>query len=72
MATASRVSIGFAGGQVVEVRIGEDKLKELRKELEKADGWTDLETEDGVVSIDVRQVVFIRGAAAAASIGFGQ
>jgi hypothetical protein len=72
MANASRVSIGFAGGQVVEVRIGEDKLKGLRKDLEQADGWIDLETEDGVVSIDVRQVVFIRGAAAAASIGFGQ
>ena len=72
MAGAARVSIGFAGGQVVEVRITDDKLKGLRKALDTADGWTDLETEDGTVSIDLRQVVFIRGAAAAASIGFGQ
>jgi hypothetical protein len=72
MANAARVSIGFSGGQVVEVRITDDKLKDLRKALDAADGWTDLETEDGTVSIDLRQVVFVRGAAAAASIGFGQ
>jgi len=57
---------------VVEVRIDDDKLKKLRGDLDKADGWADIETEDGVVSLDLRQVVFIRGAAAAASIGFGQ
>jgi hypothetical protein len=72
MARAARVSIGFSGGQVVEVRITDDKLKDLRKALEEADGWTDIETEDGTVSVDLSQVVFIRGAAAAASIGFGQ
>lgn len=71
MAAAARVSIGFAGGQVVEVKITDAKLKELRSALDKADGWADLETEDGTVSIDLRQVVFIRGAAAASSIGFG-
>ena len=72
MADAAKVSIGFSGGQVVEVRITETKLKELRKALDKADGWADLETEDGVVSVDLREVVFVRGAAAASSIGFGQ
>jgi hypothetical protein len=71
MAAAARVSIGFAGGQVVEVKLTDTKLKELRSALDKADGWADLETDDGIVSIDLRQVVFIRGAAAAASIGFG-
>jgi hypothetical protein len=73
MATAAaKVSIGFSGGQVVEVKITEAKLKELRKALDKADGWADLETEDGVVAVDLRQVVFLRGAATAQSIGFGQ
>ena len=71
MARAERVSIGFSGGQVVEVRLEGARLKELRKELDKADGWSDLETEDGVVSVDLRQVVFLRSAAAAQSIGFG-
>ena len=71
MADAVRVSIGFSGGQVVEVKITEDTLKKLRQSLEKGDGWTDIETDDGIVSIDVGQVVFLRGASAAQSIGFG-
>jgi hypothetical protein len=72
MAAAERVSIGFSGGQVVEVRLTEANLKELRKALDKADGWSDLETEDGAVSVDLRQVVFVRSAASHPSIGFGQ
>ena len=71
MADAVKVSIGFSGGQVVEVKITEDTLKKLRKSLESPEGWTDLETDDGMVSIDLGQVVFLRGASAAASIGFG-
>jgi hypothetical protein len=68
---AERVSIGFAGGQVVEVRLDDAKLKDLRKSLEKADGWADLDTEEGLVSVDLRQVVFIRSAATPQRIGFG-
>jgi hypothetical protein len=69
---AARVSIGFSGGQVVELKISDAALKDLRKALDKADGWTDVETEDGTVSLDLRQVVFVRGAATTQSIGFGQ
>jgi hypothetical protein len=72
MAAVERVSIGFSGGQVVEVRLSEEGLKEFRKNLEEGGGWSDLETEDGTVSVDLRQVVFIRSAAAHGSIGFGQ
>jgi hypothetical protein len=71
MPAAERVSIGFSGGQVVEVRITAAKLKELRKALDKAAGWSDLETENGTVSIDLREVVFLRSAAAHEGIGFG-
>jgi hypothetical protein len=71
MTSAERVSIGFSGGQVVEVRIDDGKLKDLRKALEKADGWLDLDAEEGMVSIDLRQVVFIRSATTPQRIGFG-
>ena len=69
MATG-RVEIGFAGGQVVAVRMNEDKVKDLRKALDKADGWADVETEDGDIALDLRQVVFIRGAPGEHRIGF--
>jgi hypothetical protein len=71
MPSAERVSIGFLGGGVVEVRIDDAKLKELRKALDKADGWYDLDAEEGMVAIDLRQVVFIRSATTPQRIGFG-
>ena len=71
MTSAERVSIGFSGGQVVEVRIDDGKLKDLRKALEKGDGWLDLEAEEGMVAIDLDQVVFIRSATTPQKIGFG-
>jgi hypothetical protein len=70
MTSAERVSIGFSGGQVVEVRIDDGRLKDLRKALEKGDGWLDIEAEEGAVSIDLSQVVFIRSATTPGKIGF--
>jgi len=67
---AGRVEIGFSGGQVMAVRISDDKLKELRRALDKADGWSDVETEDGTVMLDLREVVFVRGAPGEHRIGF--
>jgi hypothetical protein len=71
MTSAERVSIGFSGGQVVEVRIDDGKLKDLRKALEKKEGWLDLDAEEGMVSIDLSQVVFLRSATTPQKIGFG-
>jgi hypothetical protein len=70
MAGSEKVSIGFSGGQVVEVKIAAPKLKEFRKALDGADGWYDLETDDGNVSVDLRQIQFMRSAAAPHGIGF--
>jgi hypothetical protein len=71
MADAERVSIGFSGGGVVEVRIDDGKLKDLRKALDKGEGWYDIDAEEGMVAIDLSQVVFIRSATTPQRIGFG-
>ncbi len=67
---AGRVEVGFSGGQVVAVRLSDEKVTDLRKALDKADGWFDLETEDGEVAVDLREVVFVRGAPGEHRIGF--
>ena len=67
---AGRVEIGFSGGQVVAVRLSDEKLRDLRKALDKADGWSDVDTEDGAVYLDLREVVFVRGAPGEHRIGF--
>lgn len=71
MAAAERVEIGFSGGQVIAIRLAAVKLKDLRKALDKGSGWSDVETEDGAVAIDLSQVVFVRTNASANTIGFG-
>jgi hypothetical protein len=68
---AGRVEIGFAGGQVVAVRMSDEKVTDLRRALDRADGWTDIETEDGAIALDLTQVVFLRGAPGEHRIGFG-
>jgi hypothetical protein len=70
MAEAQRVEIGFEGGQVISARLAEDDLKDLRKQLDKG-GWHDLHTEDGVISLYVGKVAFVRVNANGSRVGFG-
>ena len=65
-----RVEVGFGGGQVMTVRITDETLRELRGAVEGGEGWHDLTTEDGSVSLDLTKVVFMRTAGAPHTIGF--
>jgi hypothetical protein len=69
MADAQRVEIGFEGGQVISASLADDDLKDLRKQLEKG-GWHDLHTEDGVISLYLGKVAFIRIQSGAQRVGF--
>jgi hypothetical protein len=71
MAEAKRVEIGFGGGQVLSVRLAEQAIEDLkRRALADATGWQELETADGRVALDVRQVVFVRVEDGEHRIGF--
>jgi hypothetical protein len=70
MADAQKVEIGFEGGQVVSMRLDEGELKGLRKQLDKG-GWHDLKTEDGVLTVYLGKVAFLRIDSGAAQVGFG-
>ena len=65
-----KVEIGFEGGQVVAVRLSDDELKDLRKEVEKG-GWHDVKTEDGAISLYLGKVAFLRIASSEHRVGFG-
>ncbi len=69
MAAAQRVEIGFEGGQVVSVRLDDDALKDLRKQLERG-GWYDVRTEDGVLSLYLGKVAFLRIDSGEHRVGF--
>lgn len=69
MADAQKVEIGFEGGQVIAVRLSDDELKGLRKQVEKG-GWYDVKTEDGVLAVYVGKVAFLRIDSGAHRVGF--
>lgn len=70
MAAPQRVSVGFQGGQVLALRVSEDQLKTLYKQLDSS-GWHELQTEDGPVRLDLAQVVYVRVEGDDSRVGFG-
>jgi hypothetical protein len=71
MADAQKVEIGFEGGQVISVRLSDDELKGLRKQVEKG-GWHDVKTEDGELALYLGKVSFVHIASGAHRVGFSQ
>ncbi|HEX2264971.1 MAG TPA: hypothetical protein VHH14_01685 [Solirubrobacterales bacterium] len=69
MADAQRVEIGFEGGQVVSVRLRDDELKDLRRQVEEG-GWYDVRTEDGVLAVHAGKVSFLRIDSGEHRVGF--
>jgi hypothetical protein len=67
---ARRVNIGFEGGQVLSVRLGDRSLQALYDALGK-DGWQLLEGEDGPVRIDVARVQYVSAEGNEPHVGFG-
>jgi hypothetical protein len=60
--TPRRIDIGFQGGQVLSVRVGQEVFDGFRKALgdSGSDRWFELKTEDSDVHIDLSQVVYAR------------
>ncbi|HKH17068.1 MAG TPA: hypothetical protein VKA57_06045 [Solirubrobacteraceae bacterium] len=70
--TARRAAIGFQGGQVLSLRITEEKLAELRNALAQSrdGGWREVEATDGAVVLDLAQVVYLRVESDEHRVGF--
>lgn len=59
---AKRVDVGFAGGQVLSVRVQPDAYSGLQGALgnDREDRWHSLQTEDSEVMLDLAQIVYVR------------
>ena len=66
-----KVSIGFAGGQVLAVRVAPEALKRLIEALGGDRRWVELALEDGSVQIDLPQVAYVRVDSDEPRVGFG-
>ena len=65
-----RISIGFAGGQVLAPRVAVSELESLSSALVTGGGWHDLGCEDGSVRLDLAQVAYVRVDADESRVGF--
>jgi hypothetical protein len=70
MPATRHISIGFHGGQVLVLRVGDDELKALTKAL-GGEGWHELKSEEGPVRLDLAQVVYVRAESEELRVGFG-
>jgi hypothetical protein len=68
-----RISIGFAGGQVLSTRVAAAELESLTGALGAgAGGWHDLGCEDGSVRLDLAQVAYVRVDSDEPRVGFAK
>jgi hypothetical protein len=65
-----KISVGFAGGQTLALRVTDEQLQTLYDGLGSG-GWHQLETEDGPVRLDLGQVVYVRTESGDQRVGFG-
>jgi hypothetical protein len=66
-----KAAVGFAGGQVLSLRLSESQLKELNGVLrEGRERWHEVEAADGAVLVDVGQVVYLRVESDEHRVGF--
>jgi hypothetical protein len=65
-----RVEVGFSGGQVILMRMEDKAYEQLRKSVQNGKRWTEVETADGVVSLDLGQVQFLKLESADHKVGF--
>jgi hypothetical protein len=66
-----KAAIGFAGGQVLALRLSESQLTDRRAVLKEGrERWSEVEAADGAVLVDVGQVVYLRVESDEHRIGF--
>jgi hypothetical protein len=65
-----RVEVGFAGGQAIVMRITDGAYDKLRKAIQGGDRWYEVDSADGVVALDLGQVVFIKREPEEHRVGF--
>jgi hypothetical protein len=64
------VEVGFAGGQAIGLRLSQKAYENLRKEVQRGSGWTEVESADGLVSVDAGAIVFIKVDTGEHRVGF--
>lgn len=66
-----RAAVGFAGGQVLSLRLSDSQLSDLRGVLRDGkERWHEVEAADGAVVVDLGQIVYLRVESDEHRVGF--
>ena len=65
-----RIEVGFSGGQVISMRLSEKEYEQLRRAVGDGTRWYEVDTMDGVVAVDIGQIVFLKLESAEHRVGF--
>ena len=66
-----RVALGFHAGGALSLRLAPAKLDELRRLLSSgAEGFREIEAEDGAVLVNLAQVIYLRVESDEQRVGF--
>jgi hypothetical protein len=55
-----RVDVGFQGGSILSLRIGQDSYQSLKSAMSGSERWHEVESEDATVTLDLSQVIYVR------------
>jgi hypothetical protein len=55
-----RVEVGFAGGQAITLRLSQKAYEGLRKDVQRGNGWSEVESADGLVALNLDAIVFLK------------
>jgi hypothetical protein len=65
-----RVEVGFTGGQAIALRISQKAYENLRKDVQRGGGWTEVESADGLVALNLDAIVVMKLDTGEHSVGF--
>jgi hypothetical protein len=65
-----RVEVGFAGGQAISIRVSQKTYDNLRKAVQGGNGWYEVDSLEGMVAVNLGQVVFVKLDTGEHKVGF--
>jgi hypothetical protein len=66
-----RISIGFAAGQTLSLRVEQDAIDALTTALSGNELWHSVPSDEGVVNVRLDGVVYLRTESSESKVGFG-
>jgi hypothetical protein len=55
-----RVEVGFYGNQAMTLRLTQKSYDSLRKDVQRGSGWTEVESADGPIVLNLGAIVFLK------------